>query len=61
MTFSDFLCLLFLLIMMSLSFFVGQYSGYNKGLYNGAIEYRTCLDNKGTGWYVEDAEFNCIF
>ena len=61
MTFSDFLCCLFLLTVAGVSFLMGQYSGYNKGLYNGAIEYRTCMDNKATGWYIEGAEFNCIF
>lgn len=61
MTFSDFLCWLFLLTMIGGSFLMGQYFGYNEGLYNGAIEYRTCTDNKAKGWYVEGAEFNCIF
>jgi hypothetical protein len=61
MKFSEILFCLFLAIMVSASFFVGQYFGYKEGLYNGAIEYRTCMDNKATGWYVEGAEFNCIF
>ena len=61
MTFSDFLFCLFLLAAIGVSFLMGQYFGYNKGLYNGAIEYHYCVNNGATGWYVEGAEFNCIF
>ena len=61
MKFSDFLCWLYLLAIIVMSFFIGQYCGYHEGLYNGAIEYRTCVDNKATGWYVERNKFNCIF
>lgn len=49
------------LLMCIVSFYAGNHIGTMDGLYRGAIEYRTCMDNGAKGWYVESTEFNCIF
>ena len=49
------------LIFIAVAFFCGYFIGCHDGLWRGAIEYQTCMQNGATGWYVEKNDFNCIF
>lgn len=52
---------IFILCVGACVFCAGYYLGKNDGLYTGAIEYRDCIANGGSGWYVSGESFRCLF